>query len=231
MGEQALTPFDESTRRALSAGTKLPPLKGTYFFGGAGFNGGYIADMLQALRDAGISNVHAGNNKESIGRSTMGENLAGYPAMALDAVSVPNINQAGYYLVTVNGEFSTEGEQFNLVGYSYGSIIAAVKAKSYANVYDGVVDHVVLIGAPIEKSLLDELKGNKNIKRVIVVDLKQHNDPIYAGMTDWEIITSVPELVGQMHNNNGHFWYAPMTADGAKRRRELARYLYEEGLR
>lgn len=231
MGDPNLIPYDAATKKALDAGTNLPALKGTYFFGGAGFNGGYIQDMLAALREAGISNVFAGNTKESIGQSSFGTGAAGYPAMLTDAIAVTSVNQAGYYLIIMNNEFSTQGPQFNLIGYSYGTIIAAVKAKSYANVYKGIVDNVVLIGAPIEASLLSELKSNPRIKNVIIVDLKSHGDPIFAGMTDWEIITSAPELAGQMVNSNGHFWYAPLTPEGAKRRRELARYLYSQGLR
>ncbi|MGV1823908.1 hypothetical protein [Agrobacterium vitis] len=231
MADTNLIPYDAATKKALDAGTNMQPLKGTYFFGGAGFNGGYIQDVLAALREAGISNVFAGNTKESIGQSTYGSEGSGFPATLMDAASVTSINQAGYYLTIMNNEFSNQGPQFNLIGYSYGTIIAAVKANSYTNVYKGTVDHLVLIGAPIEASLLKEVKANPQIKKVIVVDLKSEGDPIYAGMTDWEIITAAPELAGQMMNSNGHFWYAPLTPDGAKRRRQLAKYLYESGLR
>jgi pimeloyl-ACP methyl ester carboxylesterase len=231
MGDQNLIPYDDAARKALDAGTNLPPLKGTYFYGGAGFNGGYLPDMLAALREAGISNVRAGNSKESIGQSQFGSSGSGYPAMVTDAAAVTSLNQSGYYLIIMNGEYSTEGPQFNLIGYSYGTIIAAVKALSYANVYQGTIDHVVLVGAPIEASLLNELRSNRRIKKVIVVDLTAQGDPIYAGMTDWEIVTNAPELFGQMMSNSGHFWYAPATADGAKRRRELAKYLFDQGLR
>jgi pimeloyl-ACP methyl ester carboxylesterase len=224
--------YERLMRRAAESATTRPPLKGTYFFGGAGFNGGYIQDMLSALREAGISNVFSGSNKESIGRSTFGDMVGGYLAMGGDATAVPFINQpSGYYRVVMSDEFGTEGSQFNLIGYSYGSIVAAVKALSYANVFRGTVDHVVLIGAPIEESLLQQLRSNSGIKKVIVVDLKQHGDPIYAGITDFELVKSAPELVGQMTESSGHFWYAPATPDGAKRRRELAKYLYDQGLR
>jgi hypothetical protein len=208
---------------------KLPPLKGTYFFGGAGFNGEYINDMLSALREAGIANVRAGHTKESVGRQIFSN-----PNMAsnVDALAVPMLNSdSGVYLTITADEFNLGGPQFNLIGYSYGTLVAAHKAISYSDLYGGTIDHLVLIGAPIQKSLLDRARNAKNLKRIIVVNLSDKGDPIHAGMSNWDLITSSPQITGQMGDGKGHFWYAPMDEAGHARRRELAKYLYGQGLR
>jgi pimeloyl-ACP methyl ester carboxylesterase len=208
---------------------KLSPLKGTYFFGGAGFNGDYIPDMVKALQEAGISNVRAGHTKESVGRQAT-DNATG--ASFIDAFMVTQLNSdIGAYLTITADEFGLNGPQFNLIGYSYGTLIAAHKAISYSDLYNGTVDHLVLIGAPMQESLLQRARRAKNIKKIVLVSLKDKGDPIDAGMSNWEIIRSTPTLAGQQGDNTGHFWYAPMTPEGAARRRQLARHLYNEGLR
>lgn len=95
----------------------------------------------------------------------------------------------------------------------------------------GVVDHLVLIGAPISKEFLDALNKSKSIKSVIVMDLYMQKDPIYAGMTSRELIVLSPVLGYHMSKGIGHFYYAPGGAEGAARRRELALELYRYGLR
>ena len=66
-----------------------------------------------------------------------------------------------------------EGEQFNLVGYSYGSVLqgqAALKLASGGQ----VIDNLVLIGSPIsdKSDLWKQLNSNKNIKNIIRFDIK-----------------------------------------------------------
>src|SRR5690606_10861922 len=64
-----------------------------------------------------------------------------------------------------------EGEQFNLAGYSYGSVLQAQAALRLAN--DGqYIDNLILIGSPIsdDSKLMKQLKGNKNIGSVLRVD-------------------------------------------------------------
>ncbi|MEN9611344.1 MAG: hypothetical protein RLZZ628_2158 [Bacteroidota bacterium] len=66
-----------------------------------------------------------------------------------------------------------EGEQLNLAGYSYGSVMQAQVALQLAK--EGkVIDNLILIGSPIsDKSpLWKELTTNKNIKNVIRYDIK-----------------------------------------------------------
>jgi RHS repeat-associated protein len=66
-----------------------------------------------------------------------------------------------------------EGEQFNLAGYSYGSVLQAQAALRLAN--DGqYIDNLILIGSPIadDSKLMKQLKGNKNIGNVLRVDIE-----------------------------------------------------------
>jgi RHS repeat-associated protein len=66
-----------------------------------------------------------------------------------------------------------EGEQFNLAGYSYGSVLQAQTALKLAN--DGqVIDNLILIGSPIsdKSDLWKQLNSNKNIKKVVRYDIK-----------------------------------------------------------
>lgn len=65
-----------------------------------------------------------------------------------------------------------EGEQFNLAGYSYGSVLQAQVALRLAN--DGqYIDNLILIGSPIpdDSRLMRQLQGNENIGRVLRVDI------------------------------------------------------------
>ena len=66
-----------------------------------------------------------------------------------------------------------EGEQFNMVGYSYGSVLQAQSALRLAD-SGQVIDNLVLIGSPIsdKSDLMKQLKGNSNIKNVTRYDLK-----------------------------------------------------------
>lgn len=121
---------------------------------------------------------------------------------------------------------------FNLIGYSWGAVIAARTALHYASL--GVkIDYLALIGAPINQSLLHALRINHSIKKMIIVDLQEHGDPIYAGISDIELIQAVPTLASQMGDGkgDGHFYYAVENGEGQVRRKLLAEKLYREGLR
>ena len=66
-----------------------------------------------------------------------------------------------------------EGEQLNLAGYSYGSVLQAQTALRLAD--EGTfVDNLILIGSPIsdDSDLFKELSGNENIGNIIRVDIK-----------------------------------------------------------
>jgi len=119
---------------------------------------------------------------------------------------------------------------FNLFGYSWGGVVAARSALYHANL--GIkITYLVLLGAPINHSLLQAVQKHPNINNVIVKDLEEYGDPVYAGMTDGEIISSAPTLGLQMKDQSGHFYYSGDNKAGRARRRELIRELYQKGLR
>lgn len=93
------------------------------------------------------------------------------------------------------------------------------------------VNNLVLIGSPISNNFLDSLKKNPLISNVIVVNLNQHGDPLYAGMPFSTLVQSVKTLGEQQAKGTGHFYYAPAGAEGDARRRELARTLYDAGVK
>jgi pimeloyl-ACP methyl ester carboxylesterase len=126
--------------------------------------------------------------------------------------------------------------QFNMIGYSYGSLLAAQTANFYA--YNGhIVDHLVLIGSPIDKNFLDYLRGQKNIKKIVVRDLKEYGDPIFAGISQLRLFWCGWKVGRQMQKTKsagegvGHFYYASGSAEGGRRRRDLARFIYRHGIR
>ncbi|MEG3618960.1 hypothetical protein V5T82_10885 [Magnetovibrio sp. PR-2] len=198
-------------------------LKGTTFFGGAGMEGGYIEDMVHAMEEAGLKNVRAADpDKWSNGN------------MFADAAAVPFRNSRDRAASDFSG-FGEQGDQFNLVGYSYGGLKAAQAAIDYAD-EGGTVDNLVLMGTPVEKGFLEKLQNHPNIKSVRVVDLKDQNDPIKAGMSDVDVMMSVPVLANQHYTSEtdrkiGHFYYSGDDDVGKQRRRALSSKFAEWGLR
>ncbi|XLS30004.1 RHS repeat-associated core domain-containing protein [Flavobacteriaceae bacterium M23B6Z8] len=80
-----------------------------------------------------------------------------------------------------------EGEQFNLAGYSYGSVLQAQVALRLAN--DGqYIDNLILIGSPIsdKSKLFKQLEDNENIGNVIRVDIE--GDLLSNPQDVWEFI-------------------------------------------
>ena len=198
---------------------------GTYFFGGAGMNGDYIADMVTSFEEAGISDVHAINREEWSG-TTYADAIVGILALN-EEVDVSE------KLLTMREKFQGQGDgqgQLNLVGYSYGSLVAAHVAMT-RTLKGGTVDNLVLIGSPITSEFLTTLRNNPGIRNVIVRDLATQGDPIRAGMSGFSVVTSAPQLFYQQVTGTGHFYYAGSGEAGQARRRELAKDLYNSGLR
>jgi hypothetical protein len=200
-----------------------PDGKETWFIGGAGINGSYIKDMTSRLSAAGIKDVRAATPQ-----------FASFGNTAFDAALVTKWNQYlgdrtySRYQGRVHLNLP-KGEQLNLIGYSHGSIVAAQTALAVA-AGGQRVDNLVLIGAPINQDLLDTLKSNKNIGNVHVINMTDKGDPIYAGMSDKEIVNSVGTLIKQQIEGTGHFYYAPETEEGNARRGELAKEIKKMGL-
>ncbi|WP_211461986.1 thioesterase domain-containing protein [Collimonas silvisoli] len=196
--------------------------RGTLYWGGAGLNGPYIDDQLQALKSAGIQHVYRGVN-------TTGNEKTD----ALWTATTLRYEDTDEW--TISSGLDNPSGQFNLIGYSYGSLLAAQTANFYAN-HGHIVDHLVLIGCPINSGFLNSLVMNKNIKNVIRINLTDAGDPIYAGMSESELVTSVKTLMDQdaasgTSRGIGHFYFRPDSAEGKERRARLAKYLYDQGLR
>jgi hypothetical protein len=222
--------MERSTQKNAATQSKKPPalkgkppaLKGTTFFGGAGLNGNYIQDMVKALDEAGIKGARAADPKKwSSG-------------MPLDALSVfsERSRDSDESDLTAMGK---KGDQFNLVGYSYGGLQAAQGAIDYAE-KGGKVDNLILIGTPVDAEFLQQLKKHPNIGKVEVIDLSEHGDPIKAGMGTADLIMSLPKLgkdyyTEEKGTQRGHFYYSGEGSESRTRRRALANRLRELGVR
>lgn len=198
--------------------------RGSVYWGGAGLNGPYIQDQVAALQEAGIEHVW-------IGKRTYGD----YPDAARSATDLRYVGRGDDRTLLIEGMEKVPAEQFNLIGYSYGSLMAAQTAHVYAR-NGHIVDHLVLIASPIDRDFLEKLQTNRNIKRVIIIDLREYKDPIFAGMSQWRLILSKSTLEKQDAASGttrgvGHFYYRPDSDEGKFRRRQLANYLYRQGLR
>ncbi len=194
-------------------------IKGTYFLGGAGLNGLYIPKLIEAFHEADIkSAIYLDREKWSAGQ---------YTDASVGVFFGREYDSRFPMLLRVH---PNSHKQFNLIGYSYGSLIAAQLAVKYAR-SGSRVEHLVLIGSPISENFLKTLRGMETIKKVIVINLDKHGDPIYAGMKTSELITGSLTLINQMDNSEGHFYYAKKGTEGDKRRKELADNLYKLGLR
>jgi RHS repeat-associated protein len=81
--------------------------------------------------------------------------------------------QVGAYEKHLKDNPLAEGEQMNMIGYSFGSVMSAQVALRLAD-RGQVIDNLVLIGSPIsdKSNLYKQLTENKNIKNVIRYDIK-----------------------------------------------------------
>jgi hypothetical protein len=200
----------------------------TVYLGGAGMTGGYIDDQIKSLRMVGqYADAVAGVNKHR------------YRLKKINGMSDsgPYSVEADWSLKSlgVSRSIPTAG-QFNLIGYSFGSLVAAQSALYYAD-KGQAVDYLVLIGSPISEEMLGEVRQQSLIKHVVVLDLKEHGDPIHAGMSFFDLAEHAPLLGSQMTESSerkegvGHFYYGIDGPSGEQRRLELAKSLYAKGLR
>ena len=200
--------------------------RGTLYWGGAGLDGGYVQPQLHAFVKAGIQHCYVG--KTNSASQSLGAALGTLFDAARAGASVRYEDDGEWKLAGMNNPSG----QFNLVGYSYGSLLAAQTANFYAR-HGHIVDHLVLVGSPIDTDFLKSLRANRNIKKVVVINLAEYGDPIYAGISQSELIGAAATLADQMSNGKGegHFYFAHVVADSPRRWATLARRLYEEGLR
>ena len=204
--------------------------RGTLYWGGAGLDGPYVGPQLEAFRKAGISHCFAGLTNSATVDMPKGLEFAGTLLDAIRSGMVIRARDDSEW--TIKSGMAAEAPQFNLIGYSYGSLLAAQTAWSYARA-GNVIDHLVLVGSPIEAGFLADLRGNKNILKTIVINLTKFGDPIYAGMPWRELVESAPLLGRQMlaGNGDGYFYFAHVVRDSPRRWASLAELLANEGLR
>ncbi|MET3132638.1 pimeloyl-ACP methyl ester carboxylesterase [Oxalobacteraceae bacterium GrIS 1.11] len=204
--------------------------RGTLYWGGAGLDGPYIKPQIAAFGNAGIKNISVGLTNTATREFPDWLSAVGTPIDALRSGLLIRFEDNDDWVISSG--MNTTAPQFNIIGYSYGSLLAAQTAWFYAK-QGNIVDHLVLIGSPIDGDFLAKLKAHKNIKKVVIIDLLTFGDKIYAGIPEKTLIESAPILVKQMTagQGEGHFYYAHITKDSPRRWKELAERLYSEGLR
>jgi hypothetical protein len=118
--------------------------------------------------------------------------------------------------------------QYNLVGYSLGSVRAGIAAQELAN-EGNVIDNLVLIASPLEREgdLYKSLLNNPNIKKVIIIDVK--NDFLANEQGNIDLTGGVNYLLnGGDHKKMPHFYY---TTNDEGQQDSLVKQLKDEGLK
>lgn len=119
-----------------------------------------------------------------------------------------------------------------LLATSWGAVIACLSARFHA-LAGHEMDTLALIGAPVNPSLLNWVQEMPNIKNVIVKNLTEFGDPIYASISDIELIGCIPELFRTMNAEPkvGHFYYSgDGSAKSIQRKRHLVQQLMSQEL-
>jgi RHS repeat-associated protein len=235
-----------------------PDGKRLYFSSGAGHdqdNTGYISKILNSFEAAGIRNpvdIKANGSQMSDVTYTLGNySRAPYYDMV---TQTPTKWETDDFGVSIPTEFKSipedpdwritstvdqikkdlkdhpleKGEQFNLTGYSTGSVTMAQAALDLAN-GGQVIDNLILIGTPIlnSSSLYKDLSSNKNIKNIIRIDIP--GDRVKdANKSFWNAILAAAQLIIQ-GNDSPHYKYA-FNKDAKKNQKQLAEDLKKQGV-
>ena len=124
-----------------------------------------------------------------------------------------------------------EGEQLNLSGYSYGSVLQANVALRLADM--GIkVDNLILIGSPIsdKSELYNALTNNKNIGKVVRQDIK--GDLLSNPKSESDFIKGGKQNSDPKNTGEGpHYDNARPGAATDKKIGELADKLKTEGIK
>lgn len=198
------------------------PQKGNIFFPGAGFEGDYIDEFEKIMKEIGFINVQCDRSDSP---NTSGN-------MLFDVITIDSTNMLIGTLNFIDhlGSYPSLGPQLNLIGYSYGGVVAAAAAAGYTNVTGFVVDNLILIATPIYENSLNLLRKNKKIKKIIIRDLIDQGDVVYAGIPRVEMIAKAV-LVGRgIADGEKHFYYAKDGNEGDVRRRELLSWIKAQGV-
>jgi hypothetical protein len=201
------------------------------FYGAVGEGGAYLDRFRAAFERAGIRHLVIPNYGDPW-------TTDGLRRLIGEVGAVTDTNDLAYAKVLARSpgmkaaarQSRLLGEQYNLGGYSNGAVMAAGQAFAIAE-NGGVVDHLVLIGAPINADLYEAVRHHPNIRRVITIDLRQAGDPVRSGMSDAAIRLSIGRLALQFAPKTGHFSLSGADPAFDPPREALARALVREGLR
>ncbi|MDQ1094926.1 MULTISPECIES: hypothetical protein [Chryseobacterium] len=124
-----------------------------------------------------------------------------------------------------------EGEQFNMVGYSYGSFLQAQSALRLAD-FGQVIYNLVLIGSPIsdKSDLMKQLKGNKNIKNVTRYDLK--GDALSNPQDMYDYLITGGLIQGGIQGDDAHHFDAARPGNQADQlMNTIVQWLQKQGVK
>ncbi|GAB6052903.1 hypothetical protein JCM17960_17230 [Magnetospira thiophila] len=195
-------------------------MAGTVFFGGLDVSGGYMADMQAALEEAGVADVSLGTNGliplPGLHGSLLDQTLQAGLVFRYRSAPLPGFDPR-HHLPQPAPE--------NLIGYSFGGLIAAQIAYQLVS-----VRRLFLVACPISEGFLNDLRAVPRLRVVEAIDLLEEGDPLRVGMSDMALLQSLPLLTGQLLNMSGHFIHARDDQLGARNRRRLVSQLRARGL-
>lgn len=216
----------------------------TYFVNGAGNDPskwGYSQKIVTALQNAGISDVKhvpitQGQILDQIYSVSANTNDSRYITTRTkfydDVIIKQRLESNTAALVgAVKEDIAAgkigSGEQINLVGYSFGSVVTANAALELAS-KGTTVNNLVLIGStvPTNSDLYKALSSNANIKNIIRIDIP--NDKFSNPNSIKDLLKGVLDAL-KKGDKLPHFIYALPQND--KEREELAKQLYDAGVR
>ncbi|MGE4170810.1 MAG: RHS repeat-associated core domain-containing protein [Candidatus Margulisiibacteriota bacterium] len=185
--------------------------------GGAGNKAntdGYSIPIVQKMNEAGINAKYVYTPRDD-----------GSPAQLGRAIrSGLNVGQERA-VNTIKSSYDRSDGQFNIVGYSMGSVDGAYAAIQLAK--EGkTVDNLVLIGSPISNDgkLMQQLMDQPNILNITRYDIK---GDFLAPAIDWSNGTSYLSNGGKL-DNSPHFYF---TDNKVGQQDWLSKDLYNNGIR
>lgn len=228
------TRFDPEQGVPLRDGGALSPEDCEFiFYGGAGEGGEYLEGFRRSFRKAGIRRPVVPNRADPMasaeGRNRLTDDVLGVTGTN-DLAYAKSLAQTPGMQAAARQSRSLRGEPYNLGGYSNGAAKAAAQAYAVAE-NGGVVDNLVLLGAPINEDLYDAVRRHPRIRNVITRDLSRYGDPIHAGMSDGDIVAATPRLARQWAEGSGHFSLSGEGPVFDQRRDALAEDLKRSGVR
>lgn len=134
-----------------------------------------------------------------------------------------------YYQEQLKANPLKDGEQFNLAGYSYGSVLQAQVALKLTNPGQ-FIDNLVLIGSPVsdKSDLMNQLTGNKNIKNIVRYDIK--GDALSNPQDVYDYIKGA--FQGLIHGDDAHHFDAARPGQEANKFiQTIITWLQQQGIK